>query len=161
VSEEKDLNSTKEKVIAELKAYEYEMTVELPKILRTAASLGDLSENSEYKMARERQDYVRARVFQLRAQVAKLASIDTSRLPHDRASYGSTLVLRDLNRDEEVTYRLVTPEEADYEKGLISTASPIGKSLLNKEEGDEVKVQTPSGVRSFEIVSLKTIHDQE
>lgn len=161
MSEEKDLNSTKEKVIAELKAYEYEMTVELPKILRTAASLGDLSENSEYKMARERQDYVRARVFQLRAQVAKLASIDTSRLPRDRASYGSTLVLRDLNRDEEVTYRLVTPEEADYEKGLISTSSPIGKSLLNKEEGDEVKVQTPSGVRSFEIVSLKTIHDQE
>ena len=160
MSDEKEI-STKDKVIAELKAYEYEMTVELPKALRTAASLGDLSENSEYKMARERQDYVRARVFQLREQVARLASIDISRLPHDRASYGSTLKLRDLNRDEEVTYRLVSPEESDFEKGLISTASPIGKSLLNKEEGDEVKVQTPNGVRTFEIVSMRTVHDQE
>ncbi|NOT61509.1 MAG: transcription elongation factor GreA [Acidobacteria bacterium] len=160
MTEEKEV-STKERVIAELKALEYEMTVELPKVLRTAASLGDLSENSEYKMARERQDYVRARVFQLREQVAKLAAIDTSRLPHDRASYGSTLTLKDLNRGEEVTYRLVTPEESDFEKGLISTSSPIGKSLLNKEEGDEVRVLTPNGVRNFEVITLKTIHDQD
>ncbi|MGH9831773.1 MAG: GreA/GreB family elongation factor [Blastocatellia bacterium] len=160
MSEEKELTG-KEKILAELKTLEYELTVELPKALRTAAALGDLSENSEYKFARERQDYVRARVRQLQQQLANLSSIDVSKLPHDRASYGSTLVLRDLNRDEEITYRLVTPEEADFEKGLISTASPIGKSLLNKEEGDEVKVQTPSGVRAFEIVKLTTIHDEE
>jgi transcription elongation factor GreA len=160
VSEQKELIG-KDKIIAELRALEYELTVELPRTLRTAAALGDLSENSEYKFARERQDYVRARVRQLQQQLAKLSSIDVSKLPRDRASYGSTLSLRDLNRDEEITYRLVTPEEADYEKGLISTASPIGKSLLNKEEGDEVKVQTPSGVRSFEIVKLTTIHDEE
>jgi transcription elongation factor GreA len=160
VSEEKELTG-KEKILAELKTLEYELTVELPKALRTAAALGDLSENSEYKFARERQDYVRARVRQLQQQLANLSSIDVSKLPRDRASYGSTLVLRDLNRDEEITYRLVTPEEADFEKGLISTASPIGKSLLNKEEGDEVKVQTPSGVRAFEIVKLATIHDEE
>jgi transcription elongation factor GreA len=160
VSEEKELTG-KEKILAELKALEYELMVELPKALRTAAALGDLSENSEYKYARERQDYVRARVRQLQQQLAKLSSIDLSRLPRDRASYGSTLILRDLNRDEEITYRLVTPEEADFEKGLISTSSPIGKSLLNKEEGDEVKVQTPNGVRNFEIVKLTTIHDDE
>ena len=159
MSEEKEL-SGKEKIVAELKAMEYELTVELPRALRTAAALGDLSENSEYKYARERQDYVRARVRQLRQQVAKLSSIDLSRLPTDRASYGSTLVLRDQDRDAEVTYTLVTPEESDYEKGLISTSSPIGKSLLNKEEGDEVKVQTPNGVRGFEIVRLTTIHDE-
>ncbi|MEP7337426.1 MAG: transcription elongation factor GreA [Acidobacteriota bacterium] len=159
MSEEKEL-SGKEKIVAELKTMEYELTVELPRALRTAAALGDLSENSEYKYARERQDYVRARVRQLRQQVAKLSSIDLSRLPTDRASYGSTLVLRDLDRDAEVTYRLVTPEESDYEKGMISTSSPIGKSLLNKEEGDEVKVQTPNGVRVFEIVKLNTIHDE-
>jgi len=159
VSEEKELTG-KEKIVAELKTLEYELTVELPRSLRTAAALGDLSENSEYKYARERQDYVRARVRQLRQQVAKLSSIDLTRLPTDRASYGSTLVLRDLDRDAEITYRLVTPEEADYEKGLISTSSPIGKSLLNKEEGDEVKVQTPNGVRVFEIVKLMTIHDE-
>jgi transcription elongation factor GreA len=161
VSEEPKELSGKEKILAELKALEYEFTVELPRALRTAAALGDLSENSEYKYARERQDYVRARIRNLQQQMAKLSSIDLSRLPRDRASYGSTLVLRDLNRDEEVTYRLVTPEEADYEKGLISTSSPIGKSLLNKEEGDEVKVQTPNGVRTFEIVSLRTIHDED
>lgn len=160
MSEEKELTG-KEKILAELKSLEYEFTIELPRALRTAAALGDLSENSEYKYARERQDYVRARIRQLQQQLAKLSSIDISRLPRDRASYGSTLVLRDLNRDEEITYRLVTPEEADYEKGLISTSSPIGKSLLNKEEGDEVKVQTPNGVRAFEIVKLTTIHDEE
>lgn len=159
VSEEKEL-SGKDKILAELKTLEYELTIELPKALRTAAALGDLSENSEYKYARERQDYVRARVRQLQEQLAKLSSIDISRLPRDRASYGSTLVLRDLDRDAEVTYRLVTPEEADFEKGLISTSSPIGKSLLNKEEGDEVKVQTPNGTRVFEIIRLTTIHDE-
>ncbi|HEX9001781.1 MAG TPA: transcription elongation factor GreA [Blastocatellia bacterium] len=160
MSEEKEL-SGKEKIVAELKTLEYELTIELPRALRTAAALGDLSENSEYKYARERQDYVRARVRQLQQQLAKLSSIDLSRLPTDRASYGSTLVLRDLDKDTEVTYRLVTAEESDYEKGLISTSSPIGKSLLNKEEGDEVKVQTPNGVRLFEIVKLTTIHDEE
>jgi transcription elongation factor GreA len=160
VNEQKELIG-KDKIIAELRTLEYELTVELPKALRTAAALGDLSENAEYKFARERQDYVRARVRQLQQQLANLSSIDVSKLPRDRASYGSTLSLRDLNRDEEITFRLVTPEEADFEKGLISTASPIGKSLLNKEEGDEVKVQTPSGVRNFEIVKLTTIHDEE
>jgi transcription elongation factor GreA len=159
VSEEKELTG-KEKVLAELRALEYELTIELPRALRTAAALGDLSENAEYKSARERQDFVRARVRQLQQQMAKLSSIDVSRLPRDRASYGSTVVLRDIDRGAEVTYRLVTPEEANFEQGLISTSSPIGKSLLNKEEGDEVKVQTPSGARSFEIISLTTIHDE-
>ena len=96
----------------------------------------------------------------MQEQIARLSSIDLSRLPTDRANYGSTLVLRDLDRDTEITYRLVTPEEADFEKGLISTSSPIGKSLLNKEEGDEVKVQTPAGTRVFEIIKLTTIHDE-
>ena len=159
MSEEKELTG-KEKILAELKALDYEFTIELPKALRTAAALGDLSENSEYKYARERQDYVRARIRQLQEQIAKLSSIDLTRLPTDRANYGSTLVLRDLDRDTEITYRLVTPEESDFEKGLISTASPIGKSLLNKEEGDEVKVQTPAGTRVFEIIKLTTIHDE-
>ncbi|HKX29066.1 MAG TPA: transcription elongation factor GreA [Blastocatellia bacterium] len=159
MSEQKDLTG-KEKILAELKALEYELNIELPRALRTAAALGDLSENAEYKSARERQDYVRARVRQLQQQIAKLSSIDISKLPHDRASYGSTLVLRDIDRGSEVTYRLVTPEEADFEQGLISTSSPVGKSLLNKEEGDAVKVQTPNGPRSFEIIKLVTIHEE-
>ncbi|MCI0660411.1 MAG: transcription elongation factor GreA [Acidobacteria bacterium] len=149
----------KEKILSELKTLEYELTIELPQALRTAAAMGDLSENAEYKSARERQEYVRARVRQLQEQLGKLSSIDIGKLPHDRASYGSTLILRDIDRGSEVTYRLVTPEEADFEQGLISTSSPIGKSLLNKEEGDEVRVQTPNGPRSFEIIKLFTIHD--
>jgi len=151
----------KDKIVAELRTLEYELNIELPRALRTAAALGDLSENAEYKSARERQDFVRARVRQLQEQMAKLSSIDISRLPHDRISYGSTVVLKDVDRDTEVTYRLVTPEESDFEQGLISTSSPIGKSLLNKEEGDEVKVVTPSGSRTFEVISLATIHDSE
>ncbi len=158
MSEEKELTG-KEKLLAELRALEYELNVELPRALRTAAALGDLSENAEYKSARERQDFVRARVRQLQQQLARLSSIDLSKLPRDRASYGSTVVLRDIDRGTEVTYRLVTPEEADAEQGLISTTSPIGRSLLNKEEGDRVKVQAPSGVRTFEVIKLITIHD--
>lgn len=153
--------SGKDKIVAELRTLEYELNIELPRALRTAAALGDLSENAEYKSARERQDFVRARVRQLQEQMAKLSSIDISRLPHDRISYGSTVVLKDVDRGTEVTYRLVTAEESDFEKGLISTSSPIGKSLLNKEEGDEVKVVTPSGSRTFEVISLATIHDSE
>ena len=74
--------------------------------------------------------------------------------------YGSTLVLFDSEKDEEVTYRLVTPEESDPQGGLISTTSPVGKSLMGKEEGDEVVVRTPAGARNFEIRRLTTIHDQ-
>jgi transcription elongation factor GreA len=158
VSEEKELTG-KEKILAELQLLDHELNVVLPRALRTAAAHGDLTENAEYKMTRERQDFVRARVRQLQIQMASLSSIDLSRLPHDRASYGSTVVLRDIDRGTEITYRLVTAEEANIERGLISTSSPIGKSLLNKQEGDEVKVQTPAGARSFEVISLMTIHD--
>ncbi len=160
MSEQTEL-SGKEKILAELKALEYELNIALPRALRTAAAHGDLSENAEYNSARERQDFVRARVRQLQEQIAKLSSIDVSRLPRDRASYGSTVVLRDVDRGTEITYRLVTPEESNIEQGLISTSSPIGKSLLNKQEGDEVKVQTPNGARSFEVISLATIHDSD
>ena len=160
MSDQKDL-SGKDKIVSDLKTLEYELSIELPRALRIAASHGDLSENAEYKSARERQDFVRARVRQLQEQLAKLSSIDISRLPRDRASYGSTVVLKDIDRGSEVTYRLVTPEEADFEQGLISTSSPIGRSLLNKQEGDEIKVTTPSGARSFEVITLTTIHDKK
>jgi transcription elongation factor GreA len=160
LSEQKD-SAGKEKIVAELRTLEHELSIELPRALRTAAALGDLSENAEYKSARERQDFVRARVRQLREQLARLSSIDISRLPRDRASYGSTVVLRDIDRRNDVTYRLVSQEEADYEQGLISTSSPIGQSLLNKQEGDEIKVRTPAGVRNFEVISLTTIHESE
>jgi transcription elongation factor GreA len=121
--------------------------------------MGDLSENAEYEAARNRQDYVRARIASLRKRLADLSMIDVSRLPTDRAAYGSTLVLYDLDNSEEVTYQLVMAEDSDVSKGRISTVSPIGRGLMGKREGDEIEVSTPSGKRRFEVVKLSTIHD--
>lgn len=152
--------AAKERLKAELDTLEVELRVEIPRAIKLALEWGDLRENSEYKAALERQQFVQARVGQLRQRIAEISNIDLTKIPHDRASYGSTLVLYDGEKDEEITYRLVTPEESDPNAGFISTASPIGKSLLNHEEGDEVTVVTPKGKRTFEIRSLKTLHDE-
>lgn len=150
----------KQKIEEELRELENELKVELPKELKRAVALGDLRENAEYKAARERQDYIRARIGALRQRLADFSMINLERLPRDRAAYGSTLVLYEPEKGEEVTYKLVMSEEADTAKGLISTSSPIGRSLVGKREGDTVEVQTPSGVRYFEVIKLTTIHDE-
>ncbi len=150
----------KQRLQSELDALETELRVEIPRAIKLALEWGDLRENAEYKAALERQQFVQARIGQLRQRLTELANIDFSKVPHDRASYGSTLILYDGERDEEVTYRLVMPEESDPAAGLISTTSPVGKSLLNREEGDEVVVTTPNGKRTFEIRSLRTLHDE-
>ena len=150
----------KKKLQAELEDLENELRVRLPQEIKRALEFGDLRENSEYKAALERQQFVKARIGQLRQRIGEIASIDVSKVPHDKAAYGSTLLLYDAERDEEVTYRLVTPEESDPQSGLISTASPIGRSLMGREEGDEVKVATPAGARNFEIRRLTTLHDE-
>lgn len=150
----------KKRLEEELKALEVELKIELPKELQKAAALGDLRENAEYKAARDRQEYLQARVSALRKRLSDLAMINLDSLPHDRIAYGSTVVLLDIDRDEEVTYRLVTAEEADISRGLISTTSPIGKSLMGKKVGAEVEVKTPQGVRNFEVLKLTTIHDE-
>jgi transcription elongation factor GreA len=135
--------------------------VHLPKEIKRALEFGDLRENAEYRAALDRQNIVKARIRELRQRISEVGSIDLSKIPHDKAGYGSTLVLLDTERGEEVTYRLVTPEESDPSAGLISTMSPVGRSLLGKEEGDEVTVRTPAGARSFEIKRLTTIHDEK
>ena len=119
-----------------------------------------MRENSEYKAALDRQNIVKARIMELRQRISEIASIDPNKVPRDKASYGSTLVLYDAEKDEEVTYRLVTPEESDPAQGLISTTSPVGRSLMGKQEGDEVTVRTPASTRNFEIRKLTTLHDQ-
>jgi transcription elongation factor GreA len=148
----------KQKLQSELDELETELRVHLPKEIKRALEFGDLRENAEYRAALDRQDFIKARISQLRQRISEIASIDLSNIPTDRAAYGSTLVLYDAERDEEVTYRLVTPEESDPQGGMISTTSPVGRSLMGKEEGDEVVVKTPAGARRFEIKSLKTIH---
>ena len=153
-------SDVRQKLQAELDGLESELRVHLPQEIKRAREFGDLRENSEYQTALQRQTMVKARIRELRQRMSEVASIDLSRIPRDKAAYGSTLVLYDAEREEEVTYRLVTPEESDPPEGLISTVSPIGRSLMGKEAGDEVVVAIPSGSRRFEIRRLKTLHDE-
>jgi transcription elongation factor GreA len=155
-----NVTDVKQRLQAELDELESELFVHLPKEIKRAREFGDLRENSEYQTALQRQTMVKARIRELRQRMSEVASIDLARIPHDKAGYGSTLVLYDAERKEEVTYRLVTPEESDPTAGFISTVSPIGRSLMGKEAGDEVVVSIPSGSRRFEIRKLTTLHDQ-
>jgi transcription elongation factor GreA len=151
----------KQKLQAELDELESELRIHLPKEIKRALEFGDLRENAEFRAALDRQEFIKARIGQLRQRISEISNIDISQVPRDRAAYGSVLVLFDSERDEEVTYRLVTPEESDPQGGMISTTSPVGRSLMGKEEGDEVVVKTPAGARRFEIKRLTTIHDQK
>jgi transcription elongation factor GreA len=149
-----------QKLQKEIQALERELHNELPKELKKARAHGDLSENAEYIMAKQRQDYVGARLAQLKKRMADLSLVNVNNIPKDRIAFGSQVVLYDIDRDTEINYRLVTSEESDVSKGWISTTSPIGRSLMGKKVGDEVSVRTPNGVREFEIRSVLTIHEQ-
>ena len=143
----------------EVATLERELRSELPKEIQRARELGDLSENAEYQAAKERQSYIHARVGMIRKRMAEISLMNLDRLPTDRAAFGSTVKLREDGNGTLVTYQLVMPEDADATKGLISTSSPIGKAIVGRQEGDEITVPTPTGVRRFEMVSLSTIHD--
>jgi transcription elongation factor GreA len=153
------LKEAKKKLEEEVRKLDRELKDEIPKALKTAADMGDLSENAEYQAAKERQSYLHARLAHLRERLSKLSMINLSKVPTDKVSYGSKVVLLDLDTDKQVTYRLVSIEESDVKEGLISTTSPIGKSLMGCEEGDEVQIRTPGGVKNYEIVQLTTLHD--
>ena len=148
------------KLEKEIQSLEHELAIELPAELKRAVALGDLSENAEYHMTKQRQEIVNARLGQLKKRLAELSLVNLANIPHDRAAYGSVVLLHDLDKGENVEYRLVTSEEADVAKGLISTSSPIGRGLLGKQPGDEVRIQTPGGVKEFEVRALKTIHER-
>lgn len=154
-----NMPEVKQKIEEELRQLENELRTEIPQELKKAVALGDLSENAEYEAARNRQDYVRARIANLRKRMADLSMVDTSRLPTDRAAYGSRLVLYDLDSGDEITYTLVMAEDSDIAQGKISTVSPIGRGLMGHKEGDEVEITTPAGKRRFEVVKLSTIHE--
>ena len=144
----------------EIAVLERELKVDLPREIQRAREYGDLRENAEYKAAKERQGIVDARISMLKKRVGEIQLMNLDRIPHDKASFGSTVHLRDKD-GAVLVYQLVMPEDADAEKGMISTASPIGRALLNREEGDAIKVVTPAGSKSFELVKLITIHDAE
>jgi transcription elongation factor GreA len=153
------MTDIKKKLQDEIATLDHELHVELPKEILKARLHGDLSENAEYHAAKERQGFVNARINQLKKRLADISMIDFSKIPHDKVGLGSIVVVLDTKREEEITYHLVTTEEADAPNGKVSTTSPIGRSMLGKEVGDVVKVQSPGGVKELEILKLTTIHD--
>jgi transcription elongation factor GreA len=144
----------------EIAALDRELHVDLPKEIQRARELGDLRENAEYKAAKERQEIVNARIAMLKKRVGEISMMNLDRVPHGKAGFGSTVHLKPAKGGDLIVYQLVMPEEADAEKGMISTSSPIGRAILNKEEGDAIHVVTPNGARAFELVKLTTIHDE-
>ncbi len=154
------LAKIKQKLLEEIDHLSHELNVDLPKEIAVARAHGDLSENAEYKYAKERQGFVNARIGQLKKRLGDLGMLNLTNIPKDRAGYGSRLVVLDMQRDVKIEYKLVSTEEADAEKGLISTTSPIGKALLNRKVGDEIEVATPAGKKEFEVVRLTTIHEE-
>lgn len=145
-----------EEEVAEL---ERELHHELPKEIQRARELGDLRENAEYQAAKDRQSIVNARIAMLKKRIGEISIMNMDKIPHDRAAFGSTVHLREDNGDS-IVYQLVMPEEADAAKGFISTSSPIGRAIVGRNEGDEIQVTTPNGIRNFEIIKLITIHDE-
>ena len=148
------------KLETEIKALEHELLHQLPKEIQKARELGDLRENAEYAAAKERQDFVSARLRQLKKRLSDLSMIDVSKISADSVGLGSTVVVYDVNNDKEIEYNLVTSEETDVPNGKISTTSPIGRGLLGKQVGDVAEVRTPAGEKEFEILKLTTIHDR-
>ena len=149
----------KRKLQDEIDALEHELIHELPKEIKKAAALGDLSENDEYHMAKQRQEFVKARVRQLGRRLADLSMVNMNNIPKDKVGLGSTVKVFDSTKNEEMEYNIVTSEESDVANGKISTNSPIGRALLNKKVGDTATVVTPNGTRELEILTLSTIHD--
>jgi transcription elongation factor GreA len=154
------LAKIKQKLLEEIDQLSHELNVDLPKEIAVARAHGDLSDNAEYKYAKERQGFVNARIGQLKQRLGDLGMLNLTNIPKDRAGYGSRLIVLDTQRDVKIEYKLVSTEEADAEKGLISTTSPIGKALLNRKVGDEIEVTTPAGKKEFEVVRLTTIHEE-
>jgi len=149
----------KKRLEEEIKQLEYELTTELPAEIKKAVALGDLSENAEYHMAKQRQVFVNARLGQLKKRMGELAMVNLVNIPRDKVGFGATVTVFDSSKDEEISYKLVTSEESDVAQGLISTTSPIGRALLGKKVGDIATVVTPNGKRELEVLKLVTIHD--
>lgn len=155
------LTKIKQKLQDEITALDHELNVDLPKEIAVARAHGDLSENAEYKYAKERQGYVSARLGQLKKRIGDIGMLNLNNIPKDRAGYGSRVWVKDMKRMVKLEYKLVTSEEADAEKGFISTTSPIGKALLGRQVGDEIQVVTPAGMKEFELVRIQTIHEAD
>src|ERR1700680_4110620 len=137
----------KKRLEEEIKLLEHELTTELPAEIKKAVALGDLSENAEYHMAKQRQVFVNARLGQVKKRMAELSLVNLANIPRDKIAFGSTITVYDTTKDEEIVYKLVTSEESDVSKGLISTTSPIGRGLIGKQVGGVATIVTRDGKR--------------
>lgn len=150
-----------QKLKKELAELQYELTHKVPKDLHEAASHGDLSENAEYDAAKQRQEYLRARISQIQGRIRELSLFNLDSIPTGVVAYGSRVTVEDLEDGGSQVYEIVFPEEVNPNAGRISLSSPIGRALMSKEVGDEVEVQTPGGKRAYQIMELVTLHERE
>ncbi|MBT5631146.1 MAG: transcription elongation factor GreA [Nitrospina sp.] len=148
-----------DKLDKELEESQRELQVDLPKAILTAREHGDLSENAEFKAAKERQMFLESRISLLQKRISDIMAINVNQIPKDRSGLGSTLKLRELDSGKEAQYQLVFPEEVNPDEGKISTASPVGKSLVGKQEGDELTISLPDSKIEYEVLEVITIHD--
>ena len=158
-AEQTFMQDIKKALDEQIRQLEYELTTELPAEIKKAVALGDLSENAEYHMAKQRQEFVNARLGQLKKRMGELSLVNLDNIPRNKVGFGSTVEVHDESKGETLSYKLVTSEESDVSKGLISTTSPIGRALIGKEVGDTATVVTPNGKRELEVLKLTTIHD--
>ncbi|MBK8727705.1 MAG: GreA/GreB family elongation factor [Holophagaceae bacterium] len=146
------------KLESDLKELRNALLNEIPQEIARAASQGDLSENAEYEQALAKRDMFQSKVVAMEKRISEVATLDITRLPKDRVAYGSHVTLLDLDSEVEVVYRLVLPEELGQHKEQLSISSPIGMALVGQEEGAEVRVVIPAGIRRYEILKLQTVH---
>ncbi len=148
-----------DKLDNDLKESQRELQVDIPKAILTAREHGDLSENAEFKAAKERQMFLEARISLLQKRISDIMAINVNQISKDRSGLGSTLKLKNVDSGKETQYHLVLPEEVTPDEGKLSPASPIGRSLMGKQEGDEITVSLPDGKVEFEVLKVTTIHD--
>lgn len=145
-----------EKLRKELEHLERRERHDVIRAIETAREHGDLRENAEYHAAKERQGHIEGRILELKDKLSRAEVIDCSEVSCSKAVFGTVVTMLDLDEDLEVTYQLLGPEESDVKKGIISVRAPLGKAIIGKVVGDEVKVITPRGIREFEIIDIKT-----
>ena len=149
----------KQKLGGEVERLQHELNVTLPAEIRKAVEMGDLRENSEYKAALERQQFVQARLGQLRQRLSKLSQVDVAMIPQDKVGLGSRVVVFEETSSVTETYHLVFGDAEEFDEGHVTMSSPIGRSLIGKGVGDEVMLRLPNRVRKLKIVQLQTIHE--
>lgn len=153
------IEELKVKLGAEAERLQYELNVTLPAEIRKAVEHGDLRENSEYKAALERQQFVQARLGQLRQRLSKLSSIDVKQIPPDKVGLGSEVMVQDVETGMKEKYSLVFGDSVEFEDGHVSMSSPIGLALVGRGVGETTILKLPATIRRLKIVALKTIHD--